>query len=265
MSDTKVTTLFSLAAFKGWASITSTATKAISTLTSVGLVATAVCANHGYQTGTLVSIAGAAAAAYNGSTVVTVIDPNTFTYPLATAAASPDPGTPTATLDDARLIEIADAASEEMENETGWVFVARTKSVLVDGNGKIAQATGLRPILSISTFTINGAAVDPTTYVVDARTGIITFPAGPGFSCGTKNVAITALVGFGVQDSPDLPRDVYRAGLDLAKAIKDQLTTNAIAASSVNLGPAGMVIVPSAFPKSVQRVIDRWADTQVLV
>src|SRR4051812_22011176 len=112
---TKTTTLVSLTTFKQWLKKTSNLTKSITALTSVGTVATATCASHGYSTNDFVQITGAAQAGYNGSFLVTVLDANTFTYALAASTTSPATGSPAATIDDARYVEMIDAASEEVE------------------------------------------------------------------------------------------------------------------------------------------------------
>lgn len=170
--------------------------------------------------------------------------------------------------EDSRLIIAADAASEEFERETERVFVKRTLVTRRNGIGKIAQAFPFaRPIASIDAFTIGGVAQDtwsggamPASYVVDPETGIIQFTGGGSFPVGYGNIVLTTTSGFDVQDGINLPRDVYRAGLDLAKAIYDELTTGAIAATSVSLGASTMVIKSAKRPPSVQRVIEKWTD-----
>lgn len=165
--------------------------------------------------------------------------------------------------DDARLVIAADAASEEIETETGRVFVKRSITTTVNGLGKSGQAfPDNRPIVSVDAFTVDGTAQDPTSYVYDAKTGIFQFTGG-GFNTGIGNVVLTTTTGFDVQDGLSLPRDVYRAGLDLAKAIYDELAAGAIAATSVSLGASTMVIKAAKRPPSVQRVIDRWTDFSV--
>lgn len=58
----------------------------VTQLTSSGTTATAILANHGYNSGQTVTIAGAAPTTYNGSYTITVLDTETFTYQMATAA-----------------------------------------------------------------------------------------------------------------------------------------------------------------------------------
>jgi len=166
--------------------------------------------------------------------------------------------------EDPRLVIVGDAASEEIEQETSMVFVKRSLSFVLNGTGKCAFALPVQPIVSIDSFTINGSPVAPSTYVLDTDLGIVTFTGTvSGFSAGVKNVAVTVTAGYDAQDGPSLPRDVYRAGLDLAKAIWDELSTGAIAATSVHLGASTMVIKAAKRPPSVQRVIDTWRAVRV--
>lgn len=60
----------------------------VTQLTSSGNTATAILANHGYNSGQTVTIAGAAPTTYNGSYVITVVDTSTFTYQMSTAATT---------------------------------------------------------------------------------------------------------------------------------------------------------------------------------
>ncbi len=255
---TKSTSLCSLATFKQWLGITSNVTKTITSLTAVGTVATAVCAAHGYPTGAFVTIAGAVQSQFNGPFLITVVDANTFTFPIPSGATSPATGTPTVTIDDGRYATMIDDATAELERVIDVPFVQRSLTETFSGDGKFEHALANNPIASITSFTIDGSAVDPSSYFLDTDTGIITFTSG-GFNAGIKNVVVTYVVGYDVQDGPLLPSDIVRAGLDLGKAIHDELVSNAIAASTVSLGASTMVIKPSDYPPSVKRVIANWS------
>lgn len=171
---------------------------------------------------------------------------------------------------DAVLVTMADAASEEIEQETSVTFVTRAKTLTFSGNGKTARALAARPIQSITSFTMDGTVVDPTTYGFDVETGILYFLQspqqgyGPGFNCGVMNCVAVVQAGYDIQDGPSLPRDVTRAGLDLTKAIYDELKTGTIAATSVNLGGTSLVLKSAKRPPSVQRVIEKYATGWVL-
>lgn len=60
----------------------------VTQLTSSGTTATAILANHGYNSGQTVTIAGAAPTTYNGTYTITVVDTSTFTYQMSSAATS---------------------------------------------------------------------------------------------------------------------------------------------------------------------------------
>jgi hypothetical protein len=255
---TKTTSLVSLATFKEWLNVTSGKTKAISSLTSVGTVATAVCTGHGYATGAFVVVAGAVQSAYNGSFLITMVDANTFTFTLPSSATSPATGTPTVTPDDGRYASFVDAATAELENQIDVPFVTRTIVETFSGDAKCEHALANNPVASISSFTMNGSAATGA-YVLNSDTGVITFTDGTVFAWGIKNIVVTYTAGYDVQDGAALPSDIVRACLDLAKAMHDELVSNAIAATSVSLGPASMVIKPAKMPPSVQRVFDAWA------
>jgi hypothetical protein len=261
---TRTTTLFSLDVVRGWLKVTSSGTKTISSLTSAGLVATAVSALHGFQTGDVVAIAGASPAGYNGLFRVTVPTDGTFTYALPATVTTPATGTPTATLDDGRLLQAADGASAEIERQTGCVFVSRSCSEARHGNGRDTVLLKFRPIVSVSSVTIGGAAVLSTEYVIDADLGSLTLINGRVWTEGRKNVVLAYVAGWGAQDADTLPADVYRAGLDLAKAIYDELAAGVIAVTTVNVGASSMVLKTADFPPSVKRVIDTWRDWRVL-
>lgn len=168
---------------------------------------------------------------------------------------------------DDRLVIAADSASAELERETGRYFVKRVVTDTFDGDNKPKHALKFRPVVSpLTAFTMDGNPVDPSQYVVNTDTGIVTFlatsPWFAGFNLGIQNIVITYTAGFDLQDGPNLPGDIYRAALDQAKAIYDELTTGAIAATSVTLGGATMVVKAAKRPPSVQRVIDKWQDVR---
>jgi hypothetical protein len=179
------------------------------------------------------------------------------------------PGIPAndATNPDARLVMAADGATAEIEQQTGQIFVLRTLTATLNGTGKCQMQLPWTPgrvsagpfTITISALTINGALVPSTSYTVDPRTGILYFTSG-GMSCGIQNVVVTALVGYDLQDGPGLPADVYRAAVDLAKAIYDELVSGTIIATSVSLGPSTLVVKPADYPPSVKRVFASWTN-----
>lgn len=79
-----------------WTTRTAGASKSVTTLTSSGTTATAVCTGHGNSDGDPVTIAGANEAGYNGTYNITYVDANTFTFEVVTGRTTPATGTITA-------------------------------------------------------------------------------------------------------------------------------------------------------------------------
>jgi hypothetical protein len=159
--------------------------------------------------------------------------------------------------EDPRLVIAGDGATAEIETELDVLFVKRSVVETRSGDGKSTLVLQNAPVVSIDSFTVDGSAVAASAYALDADTGIIAMTSA--FNVGVKNVVIGYTCGYDVQDGDGLPSDIYRAGLDLAKAIYDELASGAIAATSVSLGASTMVIKTAKRPPSVQRVIDNWA------
>lgn len=166
--------------------------------------------------------------------------------------------------EDDRLTIAADAASEELERNTGVLFVKRTIVETMDGNGKTGAILRNAPVISVASITIGGVLQGASTYYVDLALGVITLLNYQLFPSGQKNVVITYDAGYDIQDGQSLPRDVYRAGLDLTKAIYDELARGAIAVSSITQGPMGTVMRATKYPLSVQRVIEQWKSARIV-
>jgi hypothetical protein len=174
---------------------------------------------------------------------------------------------------DFRLAIAMNAATGSIETYTGAIFVQRAVSAVLDGTGKWAMALPWKPIVgALTSFTIDGIAVDPTTYVLDPATGIIRFTGAlgsvftygtGGFTRGTQNVIVGAMAGYDVQDGPSLPSEIYLAGLNLAKATYDELASNTIIATTVSLGPSTLVVKAAGWPPTVKRDVDLWLSYQV--
>lgn len=159
------------------------------------------------------------------------------------------------TSDDERLIIAADGASAEIEGELDIFFVKRSVTEQFDGDGKTFRVLQNAPVVSIDSLTIDGSVI-ASGYTLNGNTGILYLPAG--FTAGVQNVVLGYTTGYDVQGGAALPRDIYRASFDLAKAIYDELTAGVIAATSVTLGNSTMVVKAAKRPPSVQRVIDAY-------
>ncbi len=261
MAATRATTMFSLAVLKAYLRVTPPLAKAVSSLTGAGLVATAVCPGHGLQEGATVQVAGAVPSAYDGTWPVTVPDADTFTYAFPGSGTSPATGTIYATLaQDILLAQCGDAASQRMEQATSRIFVARPVAEAWGGNGRPTWWLERRPVAGL-VLVVEGRTLSVgTDYAVDADSGRVDLLSGV-FPRGVANCRATYDGGFGPQDDPALPADVYQATLDWAKVIHDELVSGAIAATSVSVGPASMLIKPG-LPPGIRAVIDSWKDVR---
>jgi hypothetical protein len=161
-----------------------------------------------------------------------------------------------------RLVQCVDAASALIESKTGLIFVTRAITETKDGNGRADLWLRRRPLVSVTSVTVNDAALDASQFVVDAEFGRLRRKAG-AWPSGLANVTVVYQAGYGAQDAATLPQDVVGACLDLTKAVYDELTTGAIALSSVSLGPGSLVLKQNLWPNAVKRVLDVWRETRV--
>jgi type IV pilus assembly protein PilY1 len=111
-------------------------------------IVTATVANHGYTTGTSVTIAGAGQLAYNGTYPITVVDANTFRYSITVSPSSPATGTVIATVPGATatITNISYNGTTATATAAGHTF----------SNGDIVSISGTAVAAFNDTFTISG-------------------------------------------------------------------------------------------------------------
>lgn len=168
--------------------------------------------------------------------------------------------------EDERLVVAADAASEEIENQTGRRFVIRTLTETFSGRWQTTLYTKFAPISdgAAVTITVDGSALSTSAFFVEEDTGVIELLNYARFNKGQKNIVVTYPTGYDKKDGQNLPRDVVRAGVDLAKAIYDELARGSISVSSVTMGPSTTVVKAEDFPLSVKRVIQNWKSSRIV-
>ena len=115
---------------------------------------------------------------------------------------------------DTMLEARANAVTEELERETGRVYVSRAITETLDGTGTPFLLLNGYPNVVISAFTYNSVAVEATTYALNATTGIVTRKSGvwteaPGL------YSITYTAGYA---RASLPALVLQVGIDLLRA-----------------------------------------------
>jgi hypothetical protein len=264
----RATSIVDLAAIKAFLSQQPATAVAVTSITSVGTLATATAPNHGLLSGQLTTISGATPIAYNGTYTVTVIDVNHFTYVFAGSATSPATGTIVSrgedTSVDTILTQIGDGISNWIENETaGFVFQPRSFSEVQRGTGKAKLFVKKVPLLSVTTLTDNGVAIAPADYVVaDPMLGMIELLTRT-FSVGAGRIAVTYRAGF--DNSNELlmmPADATLLCLELVKAAYAELTSGAITFQSITAGPAVVSVRPGLNPRH-QRMLTGLKDTRI--
>lgn len=165
---------------------------------------------------------------------------------------------------DTELDNLADAISERIEAHTGRVFVTRTVVDTLNGSGAVRLFLRKMPVVSLSSLTLKDTPdqVTPTPLVsgtdidLDLKTGIVRRRSGT-FTKGFQNVVATYTAGWGAQDASTLPADVVFAGLKWIKAEWDERTSNAVAASSISIGPSSMILKPG-LPAGIQATLNTW-------
>lgn len=115
---------------------------------------------------------------------------------------------------DAMLEARANAVTEEIERETGRIFVTRSFTEVLDGTGTSELCLRGYPAVVVSAFTLNGTAVAATDYTLDADAGILKHETGV-WTKGTGNYSITYTAGYA---RASVPASVVLLGVELLRA-----------------------------------------------
>jgi hypothetical protein len=86
-------------------------------------------------------------------------------------------------------------AMEEIDRRTGMCFRPVSFEDKVDGTNLIRVFSRCFPLLDVSRVTVDGADLNPSSYVVNKRTGSVTFKNGV-FPEGYQNVIIEGVSGY---------------------------------------------------------------------
>lgn len=173
------------------------------------------------------------------------------------------------TSQDTVLERIADAVSAFLERETLRVFVSRTVTEILDGDGGKMIYLRHFPLTAFTSLTIRRSPTDasPETISTDSyraklSTGQVDVHS-TYVSRGVANVTAVYTAGYAAQGAAGLPQDIVRAGLDLVKLIYDEKAHNAVSASSVSLGGMNFMLKPS-WPSHIQKTIDNWKRVSIV-
>lgn len=125
---------------------------------------------------------------------------------------------------DAMLEMRANAVTEEVERETGRIYVSRSITETLSGTGTAMMALRAYPNVVISSFTRDGVAVSSSDYILDADAGLLTHkytawgrPTDLANVWGTSPglYSITYTAGYA---RASLPASVLQVAVDLLRA-----------------------------------------------
>jgi len=160
---------------------------------------------------------------------------------------------------DVVLAQIVEQVSGEIERKTGRVFRQRTVTEVRDGHGRATLVLRAWPVISLTTFTIDDAAVTADAYVLEAALGTVTLTSSV-FAAGVGNVGLTYTAGY---SDAARPPAVLGLALDMIKLKWDEWLAGATAATSIALGAASMVIKPG-WPYQVRDALTELARERVV-
>lgn len=110
--------------------------------------------------------------------------------------------------DDAELTRLCAAVSEDIRQRTGQDITQATYTLTFDGHGNSMLSLPHSPVTAVTSVTIDGAVVSPSTgwgingWVIDTRNNAIRL-RGSVFNAGIQNVVIVFTAGWAT-----VPKDV---------------------------------------------------------
>lgn len=158
---------------------------------------------------------------------------------------------------DTMLETRAEAVTQEIERETGRIFVTRTITGEVhSGRGGCRLELRYYPVTSIAALTEDGVAVDSDEYSLDSATGVITLLNGRTWSTlDVKNISCTYVAGY-ARASADLA-DVKLLAIELFRARYLGWSTNADVFQQASIG--GTTLQPLSDWISIRKKLESLA------
>lgn len=157
-------------------------TKAVTSITRSGTVATVTCPLHTAVTGDTVAISGATPAGYNGSIVVTGYTANTFTYTVSSSLSSTVTGTITANVPTKYTVSYP---AHMVRSTTSIARVGRTVTVTLPNHGvmenQYVQITEAVPSTFNGWFKVATVAKDSFTVLNTALPNDTSTASSTGF------------------------------------------------------------------------------------
>jgi uncharacterized phiE125 gp8 family phage protein len=140
---------------------------------------------------------------------------------------------------DTVLEALANAVTEQIERETGRIYLTRTiTSETQSGDGTPLLLLRRYPVTSITTLTENGEAVASTAYWLESNAGILTKYDGLTWSTeDVGNIVCTYVAGYA---RASIPASVLSLGIDLLRARYLTWSSNTDVYQSIQLGATNL-------------------------
>ena len=139
-------------------------------------------------------------------------------------------------LHDVLLTHWAESVTQQIERETGRIFVSRTiTGERLSGQGRPSLELQCYPVSAITSLTEDGAAVEAPGYWLKSEAGILTKLNGLTWSAlDVGNIVCTYTAGYA---RASVPSSVITLAAQLLRAHYLQWTTNGDVFQSIQLGP----------------------------
>lgn len=162
-------------------------------------------------------------------------------------------------LDD-KISQLADGISSRVEEFLRRKIVSQeVTEVLSPSSGSPSIRLRNYPVSAVSVLkyrtSLDAAWItfDASDYELDTEHGTIELVTD-SFPAGSRRVSVTYTAGWGVQDSADIPRDIFTAGLDWLKFVYDRWNNDLGIAQSVSEGQRNLTI-PKDIPEDVKNAL----------
>lgn len=176
--------------------------------------------------------------------------------------------------EDVYLQALLNAAAEAVDSYCNTRFVSTSVTAEQhDGDGGRWLKLRHRPVLSVTSVTIDGATIDSSTYEVNLEEGYLIIPeidetnrdprvwrsgSTPGWPRGARNIAVTYSYGY----SGDIPPDVVAATSMIAAALYQENQRRGI--QSEQAGPYSATYLQQAgLPSGARMLLDRYRQPEL--
>jgi hypothetical protein len=159
---------------------------------------------------------------------------------------------------DAFVEQAADSASERFERMTSRIFRARNLDEYHDGD-YFQPVIYLKrfPVISVTSFTIDGVEVASTAYAVDRPDGRIVLQPGYRLTAGAQNVRVQYRAGY--ETDAEIPADALECVREMTKRFYRLRTQGGGVFQTVNVGNSSF-IVRDELPKDLVAAINQLGD-----